>query len=219
MIENKVKCLGRTDESNFIFLRYVQHSKVSDINNNLGQLPLQPRYTNFFANKLTGEIVSSTDLDRKKRSRNKHYMAFKANYNNSKAYVLSIVASVESYSSITKLMDTINKKLKRNDFVNLGYVWCRDMGKNIYGRHFHILVATSIDNDAMFEEIFSGNVNGKKVKYGVEKDKGGMLDYIKKKELYAGINQRSFGRSRVFKKYTSKLRPIEKLPQTSVTEK
>ncbi len=103
------------------------------------------------------------------------------------------------YDSISKFINTINKKLSRKKIERFGYVWVRDVGDVKAELHFHILLATSRISPQTFNELFSKKTNSN---YEVEfaYHPKGLKKYIEKKGLYGSKGKRAFGKSREFKK-------------------
>ena len=97
----------------------------------------------------------------------------------------------------------LKKKLKRKDIEALGYVWLRDSGDKVAEPHFHIILASTRISKEQFVEIFAKK---KKSNYEVQLSyfPNGLKSYFKKKGVFGKKKQRSFGKSRIFKKLNSK---------------
>ncbi len=174
-------------------------SEGSSKSDKTGHFPIQALYMKSIVNINTGEVIEVTDLQCKLRKRDSALNDFTNKYGsyfiNGEISILSIVVNAAKYDSIATFNASFNKKLKRKGIKRLGYVWVRDIGEIKFEKHFHVLIATTRINEAMFRSLFQ---NKKDDKYEVQflKTKNGMKKYIKKKELYAASKQRSYGRSR-----------------------
>jgi hypothetical protein len=180
-------------------IKYLDEGSV--YSDSMGQYPLKARYIKRIVNLYTGELIEITDLQTKKRNRNNALNMFFGEYANfhkkAEISILSLVVDASKYDTIATFNASFNKKLKRKGIKRLGYVWVRDIGDFKFEKHFHVLIATSSISEAMFHSLFQKNKDNK---YKVQflKTKYGMKNYIKAKELYAALKQRSYGRSREF---------------------
>ena len=173
----------------------------SDISDNIGQTPQQPKVLKTFVNIDTGQLSSTTDTDQKIYKRNKMFDDFIRVYEKDlfqkKISMLSMVVNQEDYENMTKFINTISRKLKRKNIKRLGYIWIRDIGEIKFEKHFHLIMATERIDSKQFKELFSQKRHSK---YEVQflKSKTGMINYIKAKKLYGAKKQRTYGRSRRF---------------------
>jgi hypothetical protein len=187
---------------NLLNIRYL--SEGSNKSDNLGQTPLTPKYKKTFINKETGQICEVTDLESKIYKRDnclKLFFSVYAKYFVKKSLsIISAVVNQDKYHSITKFVNTITRKLIRRGIKRLGYVWVRDVGNEIFHKHYHIIIATTKINEGLFKELFS---NKKHNNYEVQflKTPKGMAKYITDKVLYGANKQRAYGKSRNFTVY------------------
>lgn len=176
-------------------------SETSIYSNNLGQTAHQAKFEIGYVNFITGETSRTTDLDKKKYKRNKLFSRFLNTYyhymDRQDVSVLSFVTSQEKYDNISKFINTLTRKLTRKGITRYGYIWIRDIGDIKFHNHFHVLMAISRINSQQFNELFN---HKEKSGYDVQfmRTKTGMINYIKKKELYGKKRQRTYGRSRQF---------------------
>ncbi len=186
----------------------------SDKSDNMGQIPLTAKYQKTFVNNETGELRKVTDLESKIYKRDKNlklfFKIYSKHFTNKKVSLLSAVVNQENYSTITKFVNTINRKLKRAGVDRLGYVWIRDVGDEIFHKHFHIIIATSRIREEIFYELFCKKKHNHYEVQFVKTIKG-ILKYIIDKDLFGEHKQRSYGKSRKFpikKKQITKLQFI-----------
>jgi len=169
---------------------------------NLGQIPQVANYRKHFVNIETGVISQITDLQSRKFKRNKYLDNFvkfyEKLYKEQRVSILSFVAMESHYDSISKFLNTINKKLSRKKIEKLGYVWVRDVGDIKAELHFHILLATSRISPQIFNELFSKKTHSNYEVQFAHHPKG-LKAYLEKKELYGSKGKRAFGKSREFK--------------------
>lgn len=106
-----------------------------------------------------------------------------------------IVIRESHYKSISRFLTDFKKKLARRKKSTLGYVWVRDVGDIKFEKHIHLFLA--------IERITGDDFRGMMAKrratgYDVElcNNVRGFKEYLLKKELYAGSNQRCFGKSK-----------------------
>jgi hypothetical protein len=123
---------------NLMNIRYLSEgSKKSD---NIGQTPLTAKYKKTFLNKETGQICEVTDLESKIYKRNNCVKLFFSVYTKyfvkKSLSILTAVVNQDEYQSITKFVNTITRKLKRKGVDRLGYVWVRDVGDEIFHKHY-----------------------------------------------------------------------------------
>lgn len=180
-------------------IRYLSEgSKKSD---NIGQTPLTAKYKKTFLNIETGQICEVTDLESKIYKRNNYLKLFFSVYTKyfvkKSLSILTAVVNQDEYQSITKFVNTITRKLKRKGVDRLGYVWVRDVGDEIFHKHYHIIIATTRINEVLFNELFCKKKHNH---YEVEflKTPKGKATYITDKDLYGANKQRSYGKSRRF---------------------
>jgi hypothetical protein len=82
----------------------------------------------------------------------------------------------------------------------LGFVWQRDIGENVFEKHFHLLIAVSyIKEEYMSDIIQMGKSSPDKFVYEILKTEHGMKRYLKKKELYASRYKKAWAKSGNFK--------------------
>ena len=75
----------------------------------------------------------------------------------------------------------------------------RDIGDKKFERHFHFMVATTRINRDHLIKIRSKRENNK-TKIVLCKNINAFINYLVKKEIYAGTKKRSYGSSQFFKK-------------------
>jgi hypothetical protein len=182
-------------------IRFQPISVTSNISDNSGQYPLQPKYFKTYLNLDTAEIKHSNDLIQKKNRRNFIFNEFCRKYSSlyKKKYisVFAIVVSEFEFPSMSKFINSFSRKLKRKGVEKLGYAWMRDIGEVKFEKHYHLLMATSKVNHKLFVELFSKKRNNK---YDIQfvKNMKGIVGYIKDKNLFARNKQRAFGKSKEF---------------------
>ena len=179
-------------------IRYLSEGSNKSVNS--GQTPILPKYQKTFLNIETGELNEITDLQSKIYKRDRFLQSFFNVYYGSntknKISILSAVVNQDSYTTITKFINTITRKLKRKGIDRLGYFWVRDVGDKRFHKHFHIFLATSKISAEKFKSIFEKKDHSN---YEIEYLKSkGMKSYINDKELYAANKQRAFGKSKTF---------------------
>jgi hypothetical protein len=187
----------------FKLLRFEVLLGWSNESNKSGQLPQKAKFIKQFVNIVTGEVFVNSDLNIRKYKRNNTVDLFsdvyELAYSKNQVSVLSFVVNDDMYNSASKFIEMLVKKLKRYNIPKLGHLWVRDVGEIKFEKHFHILVALPRIESDVFNKLF--NSRGEK-KYKVEfmKTKRGLRNYLKKKELFGIKGQRTYGRSRLFKK-------------------
>ena len=187
----------------YSFLKYESLLGKSLNSNNTGQTPLEPMYIKTFINNYTNTVCQISDLDIRKNKRN-HYLdtfisTYEKSYYEQSISILGIIVNVSDYPSIKKFLEMLKKKLKRKDIETLGYVWLRDVGDKVAEPHFHIMLASTRISKEQFAEICAKK---KKSNYEVQLCyfPNGLKSYFKKKGIFGKKQQRSFGKSRIFKK-------------------
>lgn len=174
----------------------------SDNSNNSGLTPRKPKSLKTFLNTQTGVLHSLTDLEILKSKRNKMINSFVATYERLYAKdeitIFSFVVYENYYSTVSKFLNTISAKFRRNNICKLGHFWVRDVGFKEFKPHFHVVMATSRVSVVEFESLFLKKPQKFKVEF--QKTKSGLKKYLSDKELYGKKGQRTFGRSRTFKK-------------------
>jgi hypothetical protein len=187
--------------NSWILRNYRNLSEGSTSSDNNGQTPITAKYEKTFVNTETGEVRSRTDLQTKIYKRDTCVESFFTTY---KEYfvkkthsILCAVVNQDEYNSITKFIHTLTRKLQRKGIDRLGYVWIRDIGDEIFHKHYHVIIATTRINATLFHELFC---NKKHNHYDLQflKTPKGMAKYITDKDLFGTKNQRSYGRSRKF---------------------
>jgi hypothetical protein len=183
-------------------LRKIKYlSEGSNKSVNLGQTPLLPKYQKTYVNLETGELNEITDLQSKIYKRNRFMRdfskAYSSTFSNKKISILTAVVNQDTYSTITKFINTITRKLKRKGIDRLGYFWVRDVGDKRFHKHWHILLATSRITAEKFNDIFKKKDDNN---YEVQflKSSKGIVGYIKAKDLYGANKQRAFGKSKTY---------------------
>jgi hypothetical protein len=194
-------------------IRYLSEgSKQSD---NMGQLPKSAKYNRTFLNIETGECREITDLQSKIYKRDNYMKLFFGVYSKyflmESLSLLSAVVNQEEYPTITKFVNTLTHKLKRKGITRLGYVWVRDVGDEIFHKHYHIIIATGRINEQIFNDMFR---HKKHNDYDIQfvKTPKGISKYITDKDLFGADKQRTYGKSRHFpilKECNPKLNHIE----------
>ena len=182
-----------------IYTKYISEGSYSS--DNVGHIPMRAKYKRTFLNQMTGEISEVTDLQSKKYKRDKHlrlfYNVYSKYHGSNSLSILSIVVNEDEYSTITKFINTITRKLKRKGVDRLGYVWIRDVGEEVFRKHYHLLMATSRIEGSLFRELFSKkNHNQYRVQF--LKYRKGMKNYLSKKDLFGDSKHRAYGKSRFF---------------------
>ena len=111
--------------------------------------------------------------------------------------ILCAVVNQEEYNSITKFIHAITRKLQRRGIDRLGYVWIRDIGAEIFHKHYHVFIATTRINPTLFHELFCKKKHNH---YDIQflKTPKGMAKYITDKDLYGAAKQRTYGKSNKF---------------------
>ena len=182
-----------------LYTKYLSEgSKKSD---NIGQTPIIAKYEKTFVNTVTGEVRSVTDLQSKIYKRDNCLKLFFSVYTKwfiKKSHsVICAVVNQDEYGSISKFVNTITRKLQRKGIDRLGYVWVRDVGKEKFHKHFHIIIATTRIDSFLFNELFSEKKHNR---YEVQflRTPKGMAKYITDKDLYGENKQRTYGKSRQF---------------------
>jgi hypothetical protein len=187
--------------SEYILFNY-QNLVGSDNNNNSGHSPRKPKYAKTFLNTATGVLHTATDIEILRSKRNKIINQFndtyERKYQNQEVSILSFIVNESDYSTVSKFLNSVSAKLRRKHVSKLGYYWLRDVGENEFKPHFHVIMATSRITVAEFQSLFLK----RKQKYKVEfqKTKSGLKKYLTDKELFGKKGQRTFGRSKTFKK-------------------
>jgi hypothetical protein len=188
----------------FKLIRFEYLSEKSNNNShNSGQTPHKARVKKHFVDLKTGEYVSSTDLGSRINKRNNLLDLFSSTYttlySENKVSLFGIIVDEEQYNSISKFLNSMKRKLSRKNIEILGYVWVRDCGEIKGKPHFHLLLSTSYISSTLFYELFSKKRNTKfQVEFLITKN--GLQKYLKRKGLYGSKRQRSFGKSKLFKK-------------------
>ena len=181
-------------------LRYF--SRGSNNSDNIGHTPLLPKYEKTFLNLEYGDLVTTNDLQSKIYKRNRKLNLFKEVYQpyfqNYEVTILGLVVDVNEYPKISKFLNSLSKKLQRKGIDKLGYVWVRDIGDKKFERHFHLLLATSRISKDTFKSLFEKKKSNA-FSCILINAVGGMKNYLIKKDLYGGKNQRSYGSSKQFK--------------------
>ena len=176
-------------------------SEGSEKSDKLGQTPITAKYKKTFLNIETSELREITDLQSKLYKRDNYLKLFFSVYTKyfkEKTHsVICAVVNQDEYSTITKFVNTIGRKLQRKGIDRLGYVWVRDVGDEIFHKHFHIIIATTRISEELFKELF---FEKKHNRYEVQflKTPKGMAKYITDKNLYGEDKQRTYGKSRFF---------------------
>jgi hypothetical protein len=170
--------------------------------NNSGQIPQIAKYRKYYFNPITGYGFSSTDLNYRLYKRDLSIELFCCTYEKlyweKQVSILAFIVNESEYNSISKFLNTMTKKLSRKQIEKLGFVWVRDCGDKEGEPHFHLLLASTRINRAVYNELFSKKHN---TKYQLEfmKTKNGLKSYLLKKELFGSKGKRAYGKSRKFK--------------------
>ena len=194
---------------NLIYIHYLSEGSMKS--DNIGHTPLTAKYKKTFLNTETGQICEVTDLESKIYKRDNYVKLFFNVYTkyfvNKTHSVICAVVNQEEYATITKFVNTITRKLQRKGIDRLGYVWVRDVGDEIFHKHYHIIIATTRINEVLFNELFCRKKHNH---YDVEflKTPKGMAKYITDKDLYGANKQRTYGKSWKF--------PIRKLMKSKL---
>lgn len=187
----------------FKLLKFKVLSGWSKNSNKSGLLPQKARIEKQFVHIRTGELIINSDLNIRKYKRNKTVDSFgdsyESAYRRKEVSILSFVVNADIYNSASKFIEMLVKKLKRYNIPKLGHIWVRDVGEIKFEKHFHILVSIPRIESDIFNKLFHCGVE-KKYKVEFMKTKRGLRNYLKKKELFGIKGQRTYGRSRLFKK-------------------
>jgi hypothetical protein len=189
--------------SNYKLWKFDVLSGASIESDNSGQTPQQAKYRKHFVNLDTAVVSSITDLDSRKFKRNKHIVNFTNTYRRQFkkqiVSVLTFVVNESKYPTVSQFINMLGKKLSRKAIDKLGYVWVRDVGEINFDRHFHVIFATSRITGKTFQELFSKKRHSH---FDVEflRNPNGLNAYLTKKELFGIKKQRSYGKSKEFKK-------------------
>lgn len=185
------------------------HERISGRSNNSDKFGITPRkatYKKHLVNTATGEYFCDTDLESKKRKRNKMLKKFKDTYAYSfkkqQISILSFVIDEKDYETPSKFLNNLNKRLKKLNIQRYGYVWVRDVGEKRAVPHYHILVATSRISPADFKKLCS--TRGAKFEVQFAETKTGLTAYLMEKEIFGKENQKTFGKSEIYLKPKSK---------------
>lgn len=188
--------------SDFRLYKYESLGKSDSNSNKSGQIFRTPKYAKTFLNLETGVLHTATDVDILRSKRNKMIRQFTDTYErlytNHEISIISFVVAESNYSTISKFLNSISVKLRRKNISKLGYYWLRDVGDKEFQPHFHLIMATSRIAKLDFENLFLKKTQKFKVEF--QKTKSGLKKYLCDKELFGKKGQRTFGRSRNFKK-------------------
>ena len=189
--------------NNYKLMKYDILSGASIESNNSGQIAQRAKFRKQFLNTETGEVFITTDLASRKFKRNKNITnfinAYSSPFKAQKISILSFVVNESKYSSVSKFINMLGKKLSRKGVEKLGYVWVRDVGDLKFERHFHVLVASSRIDSTLFQDLLTKKKN---TNYDVEflRNPKGLKSYLTNKELFGIKRSRAFGKSILFKK-------------------
>jgi hypothetical protein len=182
-------------KNNYRLLYYERNAGRSINSNKLGLTPRKATYKKHLVNTETGEYFVDTDLDAKKRKRNKMLKKFKVTYaypfKKQQISILSFVIDEKDYETPSKFLNNLNKRLKKLNIQRYGYVWVRDVGEKRAVPHYHILVATSRISPADFKKLCT--TRGAKFEVQFAETKTGLTAYLMEKEIYGKDNQKTFG--------------------------
>lgn len=188
--------------SDYILYKFENLGRSNYNSNNLGHNPRKPKSLKTFLNITNGVLHSISDLDLLKSKRNKMINSFVKTYDrlytNEEISIFSFVVYEKDYPTVSKFLNTISAKLRRKHISKLGYFWVRDVGYNEFLPHFHVIMATSRITKDDFENLFLNKPQKFKVEF--QKTKSGLKKYLMDKELFGKKGQRTFGRSKTFKK-------------------
>ena len=161
-----------------------------------GYIPRRAKYQKSFVNIFSGELIETTDLKIARNKRNKIASEFckryEKSYKDGNITILSLVVNQNRYGTISKFLNSFNRKLKRKGIVKVDHIWIRDCGEKRAQKHFHILIVTSLICNDMFHSLFSKKKHDHYAVQIVRRLKG-ITRYFIAKGLYGGKNQRTFG--------------------------
>lgn len=184
-----------------IFKGYQLISGGSSYNDNLGQSPIQSKYIYRFHNEITGRYSYVSDLTVRLNKRNElidnFYRRYEKPYSENTVSILTFVVKQEYYSTPTVFLNTIIRKLKRKNIKKLGYIWLRDIGEEVFERHYHVIIVFEYIDRDKFIDIFK-NKAGNHYNVQFVKKRNGMRNYLKVKGMFGGYKTKSYGSSRSF---------------------
>lgn len=184
-----------------IFKGYKLISGGSNYNDNLGQSPIQPKYLYRFYNEITGRYSYVSDwsvrLNKRNELINNFYRRYENPYSQNTVSLLSFVVSQEHYPTPTTFVSNIIRKFKRKKIQKLGYIWLRDIGEEVFERHYHVIMAFETISKEQFKIIFK-NKKGNHYNVQFVKKRNGMKNYLKVKGMFGGHKMKSYNGSRNF---------------------
>jgi hypothetical protein len=188
--------------SKYKLIKFKNLERSSNISNKSGQISREPKYELTFLNTTTDRRHTTNDVIMLKGKRDKiissFYMTYERLFLSKTISIMSFVVYEKDYSSVSKFLNTISSKLRRKNIDKLGYFWLRDVGEIEFKPHFHILMAISRISQSEFDNMFLKKTQKFKIQF--QKTKKGLKTYLSDKELFGRKGQRTFGRSKVFKK-------------------
>lgn len=170
--------------------------------NKWGDIPRVATKKYYFINTITEETFSVTDLHLQKQRRNRVLAKMRETYSRlivkNKISTIIIVAPVKHYKKPVDFLKEFKKKLIRKCISLLGYYWQRDIGDIKFECHYHLIFFLKKIDGSVFNKLFKRKIG----KYNAEfcDSISKFKEYLKKKEIYAPENMRSYGCSREFKK-------------------
>ena len=188
-----------------IKLRYLLEGSGQSNNLCQGLSPLEAKYEKTLVEQDTGEVIITTDLKERLNKRNKNLSLFHDKYvgpcfKDKTVSILCVIISEHQYPQISQWTSNFKKYLKRRGIDFLGFVWQRDIGENVFEKHFHLLIAVSYIKEEYISDIIQmGKSSPDKFVYEILKTEHGMKRYLKKKELYASRYKKAWAKSENFK--------------------
>jgi len=187
--------------SDYEFKGYQLISGGTNYNDKLGQIPIEAKYRFIYFNSITGKKSFATDwglrINRRNNMFDEFYRKYKVPYSIHEVSLLTFVVSQEHYSKPSNFLSNITRKFKRKNIQRLGYIWARDIGEEVFERHYHVIIACEKISKEQFKIIFK-NKNGNHYNVQFIKKTNGMRNYLKVKGLFGGGRLRAYGKSRQF---------------------
>jgi hypothetical protein len=163
--------------------------------------PKRPAYSKHFKNTISGCEIVFTDVDFIKYKRNKLIDAFFNKYIDKTKYELfEFGIPYEVTNNITTLIRKIKKNCEEANIEIFGYFWIYDVGKENFGEHFHLALATESIKELKYPNALKIKFKGKGIHGGFVRHSKRFKEYLKKKEVFErGYRKRLYGKSINFK--------------------
>lgn len=183
------------------------HSKANSMSTKKTLLIRLPKYGITLENKIDGQIIQFTDVDKMQWKKKKYITDFQKNY--TKAFwkkqisILEIVLPNHKDNSVSIFRKNLTTKLKRAGYTVYGFLWFLDVGDmGCYHYHFIIVIdRLKLRNKALPEELkFSNYWKGSKTIIVNHINK--KLNYFIKKPIpLTEKRKRVYGKSNHFKPF------------------